>query len=1278
MTDSIRVRMTPSHPGEFIRAEILDELGLSVTEAAKLLGVRRATLSDLLNGKSSLSPEMALRIEKEFNIGMNMLLRMQAWHDVARMGGHSGPTSSQENDQRLAGPQLTSRQRDVIQALGFRESEQYRLSNWYLGALYAIHNRQNPDRIAQAAQSLRELLEKLPRVFQDTPIQVNNYDFRTNQRDLRAGLSKALERYSGNWNGQEIDTALAKTLNGILNHFEQTNRPSRREQVGRAVALLDPLVHQFDPEIQRAKRDVMYDLWQQMEKFAHHGNVPDEESFNECLDRLEQVVFELLAPISARDQSAIRSILDRSSVSESEVEEMLSLIERRGANYSFFFTHASDPSWMSILDEKGYFSNPPNAEPEDDGTLILPNWWPIRYLSRIAGYAPEEVAELVLRLPLVDNARVYDSILDIAIVLPGETSANLKPKLLEYTELPHQLLPHKYGELLAHWAKEGQCEAALEIADRLVRFLPDPQSELKRQRHKANPEDWTTMLRSSPRFEEWDYRKILEQGVMPLLEKEPCQTALLLIDVVSEMIDLGKHEEEFGQDSDEDASEIWCPRLGEKLRRDADSEVAIAVTLTAACENVFENDPTSIADLDDALSAQRWKLFKRLRQHLFALYPNEQTKPWIRDLIVDYESYSQWEYGYELQRMIHSACNYFGEEMLTLEERKVIFDSILSGPSRELYRNWVGESFNEEDFAQFQDRFHRKQLWPFASVLFGEYKTRFQVLGDASVSDLSDSDFSPVGEIRTGTILPRSPQSPSELAERTDEELLNFINEWDSEHRDEENRFVEVTIEALADAFRTAFRDSILPDDERLGFWLDGKERIQRPIYVRAITGAMQEYISGGNNSRLRETFDFCGWVLSHPDGELRGGFEREEKSRENPIWNSSRRAVCDLLEACVSEDVSLPGIFGERLASLLELLCTQFDWRLDAGRRVLPDREDQYAEAINNTRSIALQTLIRFGLWMRKTDLNSDISEVTRILENRFSTESDIPLALPERAALAVSYPNLLYLDEAWSIEHRTDFFPQDDLQQWHVAFVSLLRRTYPHPKIFEVLSEEFERAVKNLSILNESDDWGERVGYILGMDLMAYYMWGMFPLEGEGGLLSQYYRKIERHTSMRSDIFRRVGANLQDTNEPLDERTASRLVAFVEWRLEGRNFKELEGFDYWLEADCLDIDWRLHTYLRILEIGQPEGWEVYGHVKALHGLLNQRTAKVVKCFAKLTSGSQTDASHITAEVAGEIILAGLESDDDETQRHAEIGRDNLLSRGVFGLLDVHVRENE
>lgn len=86
MNDTVtKVGMKPAHPGSFIRSEILDELGLTVSRAADILEVRRATLSDLINEKAALSPEMALRIEKAFGVSMDTLLRMQAWHDSYTM-----------------------------------------------------------------------------------------------------------------------------------------------------------------------------------------------------------------------------------------------------------------------------------------------------------------------------------------------------------------------------------------------------------------------------------------------------------------------------------------------------------------------------------------------------------------------------------------------------------------------------------------------------------------------------------------------------------------------------------------------------------------------------------------------------------------------------------------------------------------------------------------------------------------------------------------------------------------------------------------------------------------------------------------------------------------------------------------------------------------------------------------------------------------------------------------------------------------------------------------
>ena len=74
----------PPHPGDFIRTEIVESAGMTVTAAAVALGVSRPALSSLLNGRAALSGEMALRIEKAFGVRMDTLMRMQAAYEIAQ------------------------------------------------------------------------------------------------------------------------------------------------------------------------------------------------------------------------------------------------------------------------------------------------------------------------------------------------------------------------------------------------------------------------------------------------------------------------------------------------------------------------------------------------------------------------------------------------------------------------------------------------------------------------------------------------------------------------------------------------------------------------------------------------------------------------------------------------------------------------------------------------------------------------------------------------------------------------------------------------------------------------------------------------------------------------------------------------------------------------------------------------------------------------------------------------------------------------------------------
>lgn len=82
MTDSKNKMHNPPHPGEVVRELCLAPLGLSVTEAAKALGVSRKALSELLNTKSGVSPEMALRLSLAFSTTAESWLEQQMQYDL--------------------------------------------------------------------------------------------------------------------------------------------------------------------------------------------------------------------------------------------------------------------------------------------------------------------------------------------------------------------------------------------------------------------------------------------------------------------------------------------------------------------------------------------------------------------------------------------------------------------------------------------------------------------------------------------------------------------------------------------------------------------------------------------------------------------------------------------------------------------------------------------------------------------------------------------------------------------------------------------------------------------------------------------------------------------------------------------------------------------------------------------------------------------------------------------------------------------------------------------
>ena len=513
-------------------------------------------------------------------------------------------------------------------------------------------------------------------------------------------------------------------------------------------------------------------------------------------------------------------------------------------------------------------------------------------------------------------------------------------------------------------------------------------------------------------------------------------------------------------------------------------------------------------------------------------------------MILGYNDYAKGRrYPYEFQLMIRRSFKHFGISLLTDGERTRIYDLILSGPER------LGDQLNEMDFEQWTREFHRLQLRPFASVLFGEYADYYQTLDSDDVADDVTDDTYMSFRVSTGGFFTyRSPKTPDELSTLLDEALLDYINEWQEEHSDRDNWLIKVNIPALAGAFQSVFTESIIPDDNRLSFWVEqNRNRIKRPIYVEYMIRAMQARVEAGNCEQLNRWFGFSQWVLSRPDDDHESPVRYSDSLREDLSWRSSRRAVGDFVKICLKEEINVPISAREELASLLEALCTQFDWGLDREKSVLLTPDDPLTDAINTTRGRALESLIDFGIWVRRYNNKTDVFEITSILEQRFHHETVCPLTMPEYAVLGRYFPHFYQLFKPWAVIHKSDFFPQDNMLVWLAGFGNLLIWNRPSKPMFEIIRDDYEFALKHVDELKQQNQPGRELLDVLGEHLFIYYAWDVILLKEDNSLLDQFYQTFKGERQHWATLFDFVGRSLSSTTtQQLDDALNDKITAF------------------------------------------------------------------------------------------------------------------------------------
>lgn len=924
---------------------------------------------------------------------------------------------------------------------------------------------------------------------------------------------------------------------------------------------------------------------------------------------------------------------------------------------AYFFNSVKNDKWILVLDV--YILKCLN----DERKLAL--CYP--YIFEVAKFNIPKFVEILDDICTKLNSYAFHQVIKIACSYSPDDAIKIKDSIQIYLKVNTSNSIGGLSEYIDHISKATNGMAfGLDLIKGFVYFRPAEQTQ------SIDTDANFSQNAGRPLIGSYEYQEFLQDVVRPYAEITPFDTSMLLIDAMKSALEIEFPNENLTNSIIQDYSSIWCVRLNEPGDYE-ESKASLAHMLTYSCEQVFENKSESITALNDVLVSKPWHFFIRLRQHLYAKYPSDITLPWIRGLILGHKDYENIDINFEFQQMIRNACDAFGNEHLSEDELRIIFDSILSGPSKAEFKEWLGEKFTEESYVKRQKFFQLKQLKPFENVLFGKYLIRFQELLSDETTNVSENDYSPYKSARGGFISKQSPKSADDLADLEDTALLAYINDWQNEHRAPDNWLVEIDISALAGTFKKVFISNILAAPERFAFWMANYSKITRPIYVRNMVNACAEQFQAGKYENIEPALVLCKWVLTHQDSPTEGGDSTfSEESNTNPDWSNTRRAVCDLVDVCLSKDNQAPISAKVDIEALLTSLCTQYDQRLDRDQPIFLNQRDPLSEAINNTRSRALEDLINYGFWLKRYDEISSVSIVFDILEKRLASDAEFKLTIPEHALLGLNFGRLALLDEERAKSIKDYIFPKLEPEVWSAAFGNLLRYNQPYKKLFQLMEEDYKHALEIIKSVPPSEthdrDWTDT----LGQHLFSYALWQVFPLTGEASHLQQYYDNTKAHPVRWARLFNHIGRSLKNAGSHIKDELKTRVYQFVSWRLEQTSKDELKDFSSWLGAECLDAEWRLDTFSKVLDISPSKDVAIYTQIEELSKMLGVHTPKVVECFAKLLQGmSNLDFIYIQADNAKPILTAGLKHSDEFVKGLAVQARESLLRAGHFEFME-------
>lgn len=1083
-------------------------------------------------------------------------------------------------------------------------------------------------------------------------------------REIESSLRAALEPYKERDEDARAEAAAEETSEETGDK-ESKHKPDIRAVLkGLNIPDSDPVAGAW---LRLAGRDG-YGLHSRAHRDNLSGPRPVDDDYRRFWDEMESVLDVVLERFESRyldTHRVLDELLARRAPTKQDAKKLQLNVPNNPVAFGYFFNRLNDTAWLKPLRAKKLFDHPqPPVRDDERGVISYPVWPQSRYLIRMAAVDNQDVRQTVFDIAVsleTDNVSIHEDLIDVAVALPAALAAGLAEREAAWVERQRHLfglLPEKLGKLVAHLARGGQADVALNLARRALAILPDPQAAEKESRSLV------LSYRPVSRMDEWHYALILKHALPALTEAAGARAMALFCDLLETAINFTRRNEE--GDGDEDYSYIW--RRGIEHHHQHGFRDVLVTAVRKAGELIAETDAGRVPELVEILEARRWLVFRRLALHLLRFSP-QQARALVVERLTDksnFDRHGLW-HEYVLLSRAHFAD-------LTEEQRNLILGWIDAGEDLEAVKarreQWDGTKLTDEEAERSEKYRKLRLLKPLRDVLPDAWGRRYEEWV-AETEEPEHAEYaSPPTQVRWGF---GSPKSEEEISSESVDEVAAFLAKWQRPTDDPMSQSPEglgrnLTSTVGAEPERFASRAEIF--------------RGLDPTYVRSFVTGLK------NAARQSKTFSWgpilslCRWVMEQPrEIPERATADGVEQDRD---WGPARAEIADLLSTGFESEVAgIPFNLRDEAWGVLESITGDSDPTPEQEEKA-GDDTDWFQMSVNTARGEAIHAVVRYALWTRRhldegagggersSPGFDEMPEVREVLDRHLDPECDPSPAI--RSIYGQWFPWLATLDARWAEQSLPRVFPsgEENRRLRDAAWDAYVVYTEPYDHAVGLLHNEYVRSIEQLGSRPRSDSRGaERPDERLAEHLMLIYKNGRTNLE-DGSLLTYFYEKAP--DDLRSHAFWFVGSGLSEA-PTVHPEVLERFEALWERRVEAArgaqspapSKEELTATGHLFASRKFDDARSIVRLKRALELS---GWAEPDHmvVEHLAELAAEHPMLAVECLGYMVEGDQEGwGTRYWSGHAREVLVAALNSSD-ETARESAVALINRLGARGFG----------